>query len=884
MKITNDILRNSFFCDFKVKHLWNTNVPKEGILKQIEYNNNILVNKYISQKRIQFKELLITDATNLIYSGFFKVTYTDEENHFNYPLIEFSNKGKKWENTTFFFFLEQDKILTEDVKYYKELSLFLTQKLSIEKAKCSLIYGFKMKVRNIRLPKVIEKITLSKRIRIIVDNDKLKPSRIKHCSFCELNNYCRQRLVDDNSLKLLRNISEKEISKFNSKGIFTINQLSYNFKPRRRKRLSNSKGRYLFELKALSLRDMKTHVLNKRELPKVDNEIFIDFEGNLNYSVYLIGVVHKRGKGITKHYFWSKTSNDKSIFSDFFKFIFELNGSFCLFHYGSYETKAMRKINKLHSLIGDNELMFLEVNSFNLLDCFYSDVFPPTYSNGLKEIANYLGFKWSRTSANGILVTYWRNNWILNPKEKTKRKIIIYNIEDCLALINMKKWLDNIFEGNVKLKDVISDTKRHLKSKSTLRYGRTKFLIDEYQIVNKLAYFNYQREKVIIRDKNFKSNYSPKKLTPKFINKINSHEHPIRPICCERCGSFKLHAHQNQPREIIDLKINPTGIKRNCILFHLRRFRCQECKHAFTPRNSIHRSKYGFHLKIWVINQIISYRMSYGNIKKLLLEYFQISIAVTYLIRIRKEFSDLYSELLDGLKKELINGSLIQGDETKINLRSESGYIWVLTNLNTVIYMYQPNREGIFLHKLLKDFKGVIVSDFYTVYDSIGGSQQKCLIHLIRDINDDLFQNQLNVDLRFVAQEFGVLIKRIVLTIDKYGLKRRNLNKHIKGVHKFYRNLKSRKWETEIGKKWLKRLLKNEDSLFTFLQHDGVPWNNNNAEHAIKSFAFIRREINGFYNRKGIEELLVILSISETCKYRGISFWEFLKSKRMKLD
>jgi len=31
----------------------------------------------------------------------------------------------------------------------------------------------------------------------------------------------------------------------------------------------------------------------------------------------------------------------------------------------------------------------------------------------------------------------------------------------------------------------------------------------------------------------------------------------------------------------------------------------------------------------------------------------------------------------------------------------------------------------------------------------------------------------------------------------------------------------------------------------TFLSHDGVPWNNNNAEHAIKAFARLRRAIEG---------------------------------------
>ena len=55
--------------------------------------------------------------------------------------------------------------------------------------------------------------------------------------------------------------------------------------------------------------------------------------------------------------------------------------------------------------------------------------------------------------------------------------------------------------------------------------------------------------------------------------------------------------------------------------------------------------------------------------------------------------------------------------------------------------MYRPTREGDFLRTMLKDFHGVLVSDFYAAYDSIECPQQKCLIHLMRDINQELLNN-----------------------------------------------------------------------------------------------------------------------------------------------
>ncbi|PYT77924.1 MAG: hypothetical protein DMG42_01670 [Acidobacteria bacterium] len=72
------------------------------------------------------------------------------------------------------------------------------------------------------------------------------------------------------------------------------------------------------------------------------------------------------------------------------------------------------------------------------------------------------------------------------------------------------------------------------------------------------------------------------------------------------------------------------------------------------------------------------------------------------------------------------------------------------------------------------------------------------------------------------------------------------------------------------------RLDKDRDKLFTFLSHDGIPWNNNNAEHAIKAFARLRKAIEGLSTPRGIEEYLILLSVCQTCKYSGLDFLEFL--------
>ncbi|GAJ03539.1 unnamed protein product, partial [marine sediment metagenome] len=77
------------------------------------------------------------------------------------------------------------------------------------------------------------------------------------------------------------------------------------------------------------------------------------------------------------------------------------------------------------------------------------------------------------------------------------------------------------------------------------------------------------------------------------------------------------------------------------------------------------------------------------------------------------------------------------------------------------------------------------LSDFYSAYDSVNCVQQKCLIHLIRDINNDLFKNPFDEELKQLGQEFTAVLVPIIETVDHYGLKRRNLNKHRAKVERF---------------------------------------------------------------------------------------------------
>jgi hypothetical protein len=219
---------------------------------------------------------------------------------------------------------------------------------------------------------------------------------------------------------------------------------------------------------------------------------------------------------------------------------------------------------------------------------------------------------------------------------------------------------------------------------------------------------------------------------------------------------------------------------------------------------------------------------------------------------------------------------VIHIDETTINLMKEKGYVWVMTSGDSVYFFYRRSREGSFLCAMLKKFRGVLVSEVYTAYDSLDTDQQRCLSHLMRDMNDDLLKHPFDNEFKSIAETFSSLLKIIVNTIDRYGLKKRHLNKHRSDADDFCEWVGAQKFSSEVARGYARRITKCRNMLFTFLAFDGVPWNNNNAEHAIKSFAKYRRFADGLVTENTVKDYLIMLSICLSCEYRGIEFLKVL--------
>ena len=266
-------------------------------------------------------------------------------------------------------------------------------------------------------------------------------------------------------------------------------------------------------------------------------------------------------------------------------------------------------------------------------------------------------------------------------------------------------------------------------------------------------------------------------------------------------------------------------------------------------------------------------------------EQFSEKISTARLIDFLKQYADYYAETAKSITEHLLRSPYVHVDETKVNIKGSNWYVWVFTDEKHVMFTLKETREADFVHELLRNYQGVLISDFYPGYDAVECRQQKCWVHLIRDLNDDLQENPFDKEYEAFILEVRNLIIPIMETVQNYGLKRRYLHKFEQQVEIFYRKvIVDKKYKSDLVLTYQKRFIRYKDSLFTFLTEDGIPWHNNTAERGIRPFAIQRYVSKSPFRDSTTHAYLALLSIRQTCRFQGKSFFKFLFSGETDLD
>jgi predicted RecB family nuclease len=369
-----------------------------------------------------------------------------------------------------------------------------------------LIHGSQYTIVTVPLAKLFENVR-----RAVIQLKKQQKSRVapplvlnKHCPECEFHARRRQISVENDDLSLLANMTVKERQKLNDKGIFSVTQLSYTFRPRRRRAVKGSQAfKHEPALKALAIRKDRIHVVGTPTFNTSDGTVYLDVEGVPDRDFYyLIGLRYRARDEYVHHSFWADSrSDERDMWASCFG-VLKLLQNPRLFHYGRYETLFLKRMRARYSdqLVDGGFFDQLIASSVNLLSLTYAQVYFPTYSNSLKDIARWLGFGWSESDASGRQALLWRAQWETTGDPALKRRLIAYNQEDCQAVQKVAEAIANICsEPPSTAAEAISVNVCSLERDPPLRFGPLQYVAPDFKAINEAAYWDYQRSKIYVR-------------------------------------------------------------------------------------------------------------------------------------------------------------------------------------------------------------------------------------------------------------------------------------------------------------------------------------------------------------------------------------------------
>jgi predicted RecB family nuclease len=139
-------------------------------------------------------------------------------------------------------FVANNKLSSSEKTIAAFEAIVLAKALGRKTDKAKIVYGEKQAMLTVNAA-ALSRSVHRKVAQVVAMLDRAtRPDTVinRHCPECGFNDRCRKDAVAKDDLSLLSNLNEKERARYRGKGIFTVSQMAYTFRPRRRsKRLAS---------------------------------------------------------------------------------------------------------------------------------------------------------------------------------------------------------------------------------------------------------------------------------------------------------------------------------------------------------------------------------------------------------------------------------------------------------------------------------------------------------------------------------------------------------------------------------------------------------------------------------------------------------------------
>ena len=347
---------------------------------------------------------------------------------------------------------------------------------------------------------------------------------------------------------------------------------------------------------------------------------------------------------------------------------------------------------------------------------------------------------------------------------------------------------------------------------------------------------------------------------------------------CPRCGGVLSENHTDSYTRVVE-DIVPARIV--VTEYVVRRRYCCRCRKQVSPPipnviNGGSNERFGLRLMLLIVS-LKMLGLSYEKIGSLLKLLFNLDLTEAAMFHCVISVADAFGPRYEELKDELRREASLGGDETSWRIKGKNHWLWTFIGRWSVVYEVAKSRGKDVPQKVLGDYGGTVISDSWPAWNHVGKEHQRCLVHYLREIEDTVKYKcpgreftPFSKKLRRILRDSIRTGERVKDPVERLRVKGR-LEARIDVLIASYSCVD----EERNCTRFLKRLRRERGMLFTFLEEDGVDWNNNAAERALRSSVVIRKITYGNQSDEGARTHAVLMSIRETCGLRKKNFFNY---------
>lgn len=338
-----------------------------------------------------------------------------------------------------------------------------------------------------------------------------------------------------------------------------------------------------------------------------------------------------------------------------------------------------------------------------------------------------------------------------------------------------------------------------------------------------------------------------------------------KPDFCSGCGSNL----SNTPSELVgkrqlidiaDIKFVTTEQQ-----VYSRVCTCGQTNQGCFSQNANGPIGYGEKIESFVAYFHARHYLPVDRMREVFNDIFGLSLSTGGICHLLNRFAKKSAPVYELIKQKLTESNQVGSDETGCKINGDLQWFWTWQSPSLTYITHSANRGGDTISSHFpKGFpKSILVHDAWKPHlNTTAKKHQLCTAHLIRELN---YLMELYKDDSW-AKDFSRLLDQSLRL--KYEMQEDDYkeNKERDQIISTFKKMLLEPPEAEHKKAYTfyKRIVKNEEYIFTFLYESSVPPDNNASERAIRNIK-VKQKISGqFKASQGAMNFAIIRSVIDT--------------------